>query len=85
MSISQAERARQLGISPAALCKRIKKHGRAAVMGDALPREAPRMIAVPDYQTAAEQRAAMWPERNSGDRFRPGATAAEVAAALAKR
>ena len=39
---------------------------------------------VPDYQSAAERRAGMWPERNTGDRFRPGATAAEVEAALGR-
>jgi hypothetical protein len=99
MTISQAARARELGISPAAMTKRIKKWGFAAAMETAkiddpdvrrrgyqraIVNEPAPVADAPDYQSAAEQRATMWPERNSGDRFRLGATAAEVKAALAK-
>ena len=96
--ISQAQRARELGISPAAMNKRIKKYGLAAAM--AMPkfdRHAPRPRGVPAAETTIQPaqgviRAAyktdlsqMWPERNSGENFRVGASAAEVAAALARR
>ncbi len=92
MSISQAQRARELGISPAALNKRIKRLGFDAAM--AMPKHdphAPRPRAAVQaahgviraaYRTDLSE---MWPERVSGDNFRIGAIAAEVAEALARR
>ena len=97
MTISQAQRARELGITPAAMTQRIKRMGYDAAM--AMPRQRSRRPrSVPAAETTTRQpahgviRAAyrtdlseMWPERNMGENFRIGATAAAVAAALARR
>jgi hypothetical protein len=93
---SQAQRARELGITPAAMTKRIKRMGYDAAM--AMPRQRSRRPRiVPAAETTRQPahgviRAAyrtdlstMWPERNMGEFFRIGATAAAVAAALARR
>lgn len=93
MIVSQAQRARELGITPAAMCKRIQRMGYDEAM--AMPRQPSRRRRVPAAETTRQPvniRAAfktdpskMWPERNMGENFRIGAAAAEVAEALARR